>query len=101
VKKLFVIAFCATLFALGAGQISPAEQAALDRISAASLRGNLSFLASDALEGRNTRREVSTSRPSSLPRSSAAPAWSRLRKTAATSRPPNMPKLRRKPPTSR
>jgi len=54
VKKLFVIAFCATLFALGAGQISPAEQAALDRISAASLRGNLSFLASDALEGRNT-----------------------------------------------
>jgi len=54
VKKLFVIAFCATLFALGAGQISPAEQAALDRISASSLRGNLSFLASDALEGRNT-----------------------------------------------
>ena len=30
------------------------EQDALDRISADSLRGNLSFLASDALEGRNT-----------------------------------------------
>lgn len=29
-------------------------QAALDRISADSLRGNLSFIASDALEGRNT-----------------------------------------------
>ncbi len=33
----------------------PADQrAALDRISAASLRGHLSFIASDALEGRNT-----------------------------------------------
>ncbi len=34
--------------------VSAPEQAALDRISAASLRGNLSFLASDALEGRAT-----------------------------------------------
>jgi len=33
--------------------VSP-EQAALDRISADSMRGNLSFLASDALEGRTT-----------------------------------------------
>jgi hypothetical protein len=32
----------------------PEVQAALDRISADSLRGNLSFLASDALEGRET-----------------------------------------------
>jgi len=32
----------------------PAEQAALNRISAASMRANLSFLASDAMEGRDT-----------------------------------------------
>ena len=43
---------CLSLPCLGA--LSPAEQAALDRISADSLRGNLSFLASDALEGRAT-----------------------------------------------
>lgn len=42
------IFFCTLL-----GGATP-EQAALDRISAASLRGNLSFLASDALEGRAT-----------------------------------------------
>lgn len=34
--------------------LSAPEQAALDRISAVSMRGNLSFLASDALEGRAT-----------------------------------------------
>lgn len=34
--------------------IAPDVQAALDRISADSLRGHLSFIASDALEGRNT-----------------------------------------------
>jgi hypothetical protein len=34
--------------------ISPDMRAALDRISADSLRGHLSFIASDALEGRNT-----------------------------------------------
>src|SRR6266404_809327 len=34
--------------------ITPDVQAALDRISAASLRGNLSFLSSDLLEGRDT-----------------------------------------------
>src|SRR3984885_11359771 len=33
---------------------TPAEKAALDRISADSLRANLSFIASDELEGRNT-----------------------------------------------
>jgi hypothetical protein len=48
-KKFLAFVFCAALFAAGAS-----EQEALDRISAASLRGNLSFLASDALEGRNT-----------------------------------------------
>jgi len=48
-KKFLAFVFCAALFAAGAS-----EQDALDRISAASLRGNLSFLASDALEGRNT-----------------------------------------------
>ncbi len=35
-------------------EVTPEVQAALDRISANSLRGNLSFIASDALEGRAT-----------------------------------------------
>src|ERR1051325_9508681 len=35
-------------------KITPDVQAALDHISADSLRGHLSFIASDALEGRNT-----------------------------------------------
>jgi hypothetical protein len=35
-------------------EITPEVQAALDRVSANSLRGNLSFLASDLLEGRGT-----------------------------------------------
>ena len=48
-KKFFAIVFCAALFG---AEVS--ERDALDRISADSLRGNLSFLASDALEGRNT-----------------------------------------------
>ncbi len=34
--------------------MDPAERAALDRISAADMRGNLSFLSSDALEGRDS-----------------------------------------------
>ncbi|MDX2031388.1 MAG: M20/M25/M40 family metallo-hydrolase [Blastocatellia bacterium] len=37
-----------------AAKIAPEAQAALDRISADSMRGHLSFLASDLLEGRNT-----------------------------------------------
>jgi hypothetical protein len=37
-----------------AGQMAPEVSAALDRISADSLRGHLSFLASDTLEGRGT-----------------------------------------------
>ena len=35
-------------------KISPQNQVVLDRISAASLRGHLSFIASDLLEGRGT-----------------------------------------------
>ena len=38
----------------GASAIPPEIRAALDRISADSLRGHLSFIASDLLEGRNT-----------------------------------------------
>src|SRR4051794_40079550 len=38
----------------GAVEVSPAAKAALDRISADSLKGHLSFLASDLLEGRGT-----------------------------------------------
>ena len=37
-----------------APELPPAQAQALDRISADSLRGNLSFLASDLLEGRDT-----------------------------------------------
>lgn len=40
--------------ALAFGQLPAPEQAAIDRISADSLRTNLSYLASDALEGRGT-----------------------------------------------
>jgi hypothetical protein len=40
--------------ALASGQLPAPEQAAIDRISADSLRTNLSYLASDALEGRGT-----------------------------------------------
>jgi hypothetical protein len=39
---------------VGAAAMSPAVKASLDRISAESLRGHLSFLASDLLEGRGT-----------------------------------------------
>ena len=40
--------------ALAYGELPAPEQAAIDRISADSLRTNLSYLASDALEGRAT-----------------------------------------------
>jgi hypothetical protein len=40
--------------ALAFGQVPAPEQSAIDRISADSLRTNLSYLASDALEGRGT-----------------------------------------------
>src|SRR5579883_1114107 len=48
-----VIVFAAAL-TLAAGQLTPDEQAVLQRISPDSLRGNLSFLSSDLLEGRAT-----------------------------------------------
>src|SRR5947208_8057060 len=56
-KKLWLPVVLAIVLAPGAspgGKLPAAEQAAIDRISADSLRGNLSFLASDALEGRGT-----------------------------------------------
>jgi hypothetical protein len=56
-RKYLVFVFCGTIIATAASRIDelPApEQAAIDRISADSMRGNLSFLASDALEGRAT-----------------------------------------------
>src|ERR1051325_1544891 len=52
-----LLAVVLTATALGAYQSSPLPpdvSAALDRISADSLRGHLSFIASDLLEGRNT-----------------------------------------------
>jgi hypothetical protein len=51
-RPLFLIAAIAVL-ALGAG-LDSEQQSVSDRISAASLRGHLSFLASDLLEGRAT-----------------------------------------------
>ena len=45
---------CAFICALAFAELPAPEQAAIDRISADSLRTNLSYLASDALEGRAT-----------------------------------------------
>jgi Peptidase family M28 len=46
---------CGLMLALAANaQLTPDAQAVADRISADSLRGHLSFIASDALEGRDT-----------------------------------------------
>ena len=52
-KKIFAVL---ALFAASASAatLTPAQNATLDRISANSLRGHLSFLASDLLEGRGT-----------------------------------------------
>jgi hypothetical protein len=65
---------CALLLALCLSAAPPPTewQPALDRISAASLRGHLSFLASDLLEGRKTPRAGSIRPPSTSPRNSAA-----------------------------
>jgi len=49
-RRLIGIFVCALAF----GQLPVPEQTAIDRISADSLRTNLSYLASDALEGRGT-----------------------------------------------
>ena len=51
-KRICILVFLA--IAGFAGELPPAEQAAIDRISADSLRTNLSFLSSDDLEGRLT-----------------------------------------------
>lgn len=55
-----VLVLCITAFCISAQQapqqfvITPDIRSALDHISADSMRGHLSFIASDALEGRNT-----------------------------------------------
>src|SRR5882724_3392346 len=49
----FALALASTLAAYTAS-ITPDRKATLDRISAQSLQGHLSFLASDLLEGRDT-----------------------------------------------
>jgi hypothetical protein len=49
-RNLIVVVACALAY----GQMPAPEQAAIDRISVDSLRTNLSYLASDALEGRGT-----------------------------------------------
>jgi hypothetical protein len=51
-KLLAILMLCAA--SASAATLSPADSATLDRISANSLRGHLSFLASDLLEGRGT-----------------------------------------------
>lgn len=50
---LAAVLFCLPLFP-GSLHFGEGERAALDRISAVSLRGHLSFIASDLLEGRDT-----------------------------------------------
>ncbi|MBV8845214.1 MAG: M28 family peptidase [Bryobacterales bacterium] len=51
-RFLALAAFCASCAA--APNLAPEQQAVIDHISAASLRGHLSFIASDLLEGRAT-----------------------------------------------
>lgn len=51
-RGLFLLAL--SLVALGASSLSPSEKAALDAVSAESLKAHVAFLASDALEGRDT-----------------------------------------------
>src|SRR5258706_4258625 len=52
-RLLWTLALAASLSSYTA-DLTPVRQAALDRISAQSLRGHVSFLASDLLEGRDT-----------------------------------------------
>ncbi|HVW85062.1 MAG TPA: M28 family peptidase, partial [Bryobacteraceae bacterium] len=55
--KFFAVVVFGSVSVFGATRLEPLpapEQAAIDRISADALRGDLSFLASDALEGRGT-----------------------------------------------
>ena len=53
-RSCIIIAFCALVAAPADFTITPDVQAALERITADSLRGHVSFLASDLLEGRDT-----------------------------------------------
>lgn len=58
-KRIFTLfialsAVCLAAAGTAAQQIAPVEQDLIDRISADSMRGHLSFLASDLLEGRDT-----------------------------------------------
>ncbi len=56
-NRVCVLLFASAAIGFGAsraGEMAAPQQAAIDRISADSMRGNLSFLASDALEGRGT-----------------------------------------------
>ncbi len=54
ISLFLLFAMAAAMAAARLDGIPAAEQAALDRISAASLKSNLSYLASDELEGRGT-----------------------------------------------
>jgi hypothetical protein len=80
-RCVLATAFAAVpLFATAAPR-DPATAPLLERISASSMRGNLSFLASDALEA------GSISRPNTSPPSSVAPAWNHSATMAIFKRP--------------
>ncbi len=53
-RSIFLLSLITTLSFAQTEKISPENQAVLDRISANSLKGHLSFIASDLLEGRDT-----------------------------------------------
>src|SRR5688572_33469311 len=55
-RSLVLVSLSAALFASGqwAADLTPARKAALEKISANSLKGHLSFISSDLLEGRDT-----------------------------------------------
>jgi hypothetical protein len=53
-RQQVVCVFLAAALAFAAGALTPQQQAVINGISENSLRGNLSFLASDLLEGRDT-----------------------------------------------
>lgn len=53
-RRATVVALTVAAVALAASQLTPQQQAIADHITADSLRGHLSFIASDTLEGRAT-----------------------------------------------
>ena len=53
-RSLLIVLVISTFSFAQAPKISPEDQAVLDRISSDSLKGHLSFIASDLLEGRDT-----------------------------------------------